>query len=118
MSVGSASNGESVFSGLSDCAGARMSEGEQDSHLSPDRSRHTCRRIYCPHCSEYLSKSGYYRHRETYYNAQEHRWRTEPCNDSTDSESCDSDMSVPENSLDVSEMETQAQAYAGVHLIG
>ena len=94
-----------------------MNEGRQ---LSLDSTRRKWCRIHCPHCNESLDKSCYYHHHEAYYDAEKDQWRTEPCDDAMDSESCgsDHDISEYEISTDFSEtVMTDSQANAGVYLI-
>ena len=38
------------------------------------------RRIYCPHCKDYLSKSAYYRHRRQFFDRTKKEWRLEVAN--------------------------------------
>ncbi len=34
-----------------------------------------CRkRLYCPHCDEYVSRSLYYQHRQLYFDSTQHHW--------------------------------------------
>ena len=35
------------------------------------------KRVYCPHCDEYLSKSAYYQHKLLYYDEAIQKWSTE-----------------------------------------
>ncbi len=70
------------------------------------------RRIFCPHCEEYVSKTTYYRHRDSHYDVQKNEWRSGhyqaqmdgDIGSSSDDEGCDMALQpVLEPQFDMSE---------------
>ena len=50
------------------------------------------RRIYCPHCKDYLSKSAYYRHRRQFFDRTKKEWRLDVAASKADVSSSEDDL--------------------------
>lgn len=53
--------------------------------------------MFCGHCSQYVSKSTYYRHRDTYYNKEKREWSKEPLEPMSSYSSSESGLSPIED---------------------
>ena len=80
----------------------------------------TRRRIFCPHCEEFVSKTTYYRHRDNYFDLQTNEWRIKGCRyarDSMEEDICsssdDESNSTPEDSQE-DEMNAESADLGGM----